>query len=183
MGEFVLVHQPKNIASSKMKCFLVFATLAVAAQAQYYIADTPEVQAAKAEFAKAWNAAAARNAQPVAPIAYEQQRSLAFAPAAAPVVPVANALNFEDGETWPEAEPYVHVEIPAEPYVHIEGDAAPAAEPYVAPVQAPVYAQYAQAPVYAQYAQAPVYAQAPAAPVAAPTGCFNWKGESVQCRY
>ena len=182
---------------------MVFATLAVAAQAQYYIADTPEVQAAKAEFAKAWNAAAARNAQPVAPIAYEQQRSLAFAPAAAPVVPVANALNFEDGETWPEAEPYVHVEIPAEPYVHIEGDAAPAAEPYVAPVQAapvqaapvqyaqapvqyaqaPVYAQYAQAPVYAQYAQAPVYAQAPAAPVAAPTGCFNWKGESVQCRY
>merc|ERR1739848_551103 len=121
-------------------------------------------------------------------------RSLAFAPAAAPVVPVANALNFEDGETWPEAEPYVHVEIPAEPYVHIEGDAAPAGEPYVAPVQAaPVQAapvqyaqapvQYAQAPVYAQYAQAPVYAQAPAAPVAAPTGCFNWKGESVQCRY
>ena len=148
---------------------MVFATLAVAAQAQYYIADTPEVQAAKAEFARAWNAAAARNQVPVAPIAYEQQRSLAFAPAAAPVVPVANALNFEDGETWPEAEPYVHVDIAAEPYVHIEGDVAPAP----APVQAPV-----------QYAQAPVYAQAPAAPVQqALSGCFNWKGEGVPCRY
>merc|ERR1719225_741214 len=114
------------------------------------ISDTPEVQAAKAEFAKAWNAAAARNAQPVAPIAYEQQRSLAFAPVqAAPV----------------QAAPVQYAQAP------------------VQYAQAPVYAQYAQAPVYAQYAQAPVYAQAPAAPVAAPTGCFNWKGESVQCRY
>merc|ERR1712001_807823 len=70
----------ENIASSKMKCFLVFATLAVAAHAlpQYYIADTPEVQAAKAQFAAAWNAAAARNAAPVAPIHH----------AAAPVAPV-----------------------------------------------------------------------------------------------
>merc|ERR1711981_762112 len=81
----------ENIASSKMKCFLVFATLAVAAHAlpQYYIADTPEVQAAKAQFAAAWNAAAARNAAPVAPIHH------AAAPVAqfAPVAPVAVAVN------------------------------------------------------------------------------------------
>eukprot|EP00093_Oithona_nana_P008217 08217.XXX_479987_480508_1 [CDS] Oithona nana genome sequencing. len=64
-----------------MKCFIVLATLAVAANAlpQFYIADTPEVQAAKAQFAAAWNAAAQRNSVPVAPIA--------------PVAPVAPAFN------------------------------------------------------------------------------------------
>merc|ERR1712088_622850 len=122
----------------KMKCFIVLATLAVAASAlpQYYIADTPEVQAAKAQFAAAWNAAAARNAAPVAPIHHA-------------------------------AAPYVHVDIPAEPYVHEEIEA----EPY-------------------QYIAGP---SAPAAPVAPVTfnnviagvssGCFNYKGESVPCRY
>merc|ERR1711881_116172 len=93
----------ENIASSKMKCFLVFATLAVAAHAlpQYYIADTPEVQAAKAQFAAAWNAAAARNAAPVAP--YHHVAPVApVAPVAAPVAPVTAGL-YEDGETWPEA--------------------------------------------------------------------------------
>merc|ERR1712038_1737254 len=79
----------ENIASSKMKCFLVFATLAVAAHAlpQYYIADTPGVQAAKAQFAAAWNAAAARNAAPVAPIHHAAAPVAQFAPAA-PVAPV-----------------------------------------------------------------------------------------------
>merc|ERR1712001_361577 len=148
----------ENIASSKMKCFLVFATLAVAAHAlpQYYIADTPEVQAAKAQFAAAWNAAAARNAAPVAPIHH----------AAAPVAPVAVAVNanFEDGESYPAAEPYVHVDIPAEPYVHEEIEA----EPY-------------------QYIAGPSAPAAPVAPVAPVTfnnviagvssGCFNYKGE------
>merc|ERR1712083_343528 len=89
----------------KMKCFIVLASLAMASAApQFYIADTPEVQAAKAQFAAAWNAAAQRNA--VAPV-----------PVAAPV---ATAGLYEDGQTWPEAEPYVHEEIAAEPYVHIE---------------------------------------------------------------
>ena len=43
-------------------CFqIVLATLAMASGApQYFIADTPEVQAAKAQFAAAWNAAQAR---------------------------------------------------------------------------------------------------------------------------
>merc|ERR1712088_195092 len=105
----------ENIASSKMKCFLVFATLAVAAHAlpQYYIADTPEVQAAKAQFAAAWNAAAARNAAPVAPIHHAAAPVAQFAPVA-PVAVAVNA-NFEDGESYPAAEPYVHVDIPAEP--------------------------------------------------------------------
>merc|ERR1739840_65618 len=122
----------ENIASSKMKCFLVFATLAVAAHAlpQYYIADTPEVQAAKAQFAAAWNAAAARNAAPVAPIHHA-------------------------------AAPYVHVDIPAEPYVHEEIEA----EPY----------QYIAGP------SAPVTFNNVIAGVS--SGCFNYKGESVPCRY
>merc|ERR1712061_662806 len=146
-----------------MKCFIVLATLAVACNAQYYIADTPEVQAAKAQFAAAWNEAAQRNTiHPVAPVA---------APIAAPVAvaaPVAAGL-YEDGETYPAAvpyvheeiaaEPYVHQEIPAEPYVYIGGPAAPVAAP-VAPVAAPV-----------QFA-APVQ-----------SGCLNFKGEAVPCRY
>ena len=43
-------------------CFqIVLATLAMASGApQYFIADTPEVQAAKAQFAAAWNAAEAK---------------------------------------------------------------------------------------------------------------------------
>merc|ERR1712083_33194 len=138
----------------KMKCFIVLASLAMASAApQFYIADTPEVQAAKAQFAAAWNAAAQRNAvapvpvaAPVAPVAAAYN----FAPVVA-AAPVATARLYEDGQTWPEAEPYVHEEIAAEPYVHIEP---------------------------AHVAAAPV---APVAPVAA--GCFNWKGESVPCRY
>merc|ERR1712158_190212 len=134
----------ENIASSKMKCFLVFATLAVAAHAlpQYYIADTPEVQAAKAQFAAAWNAAAARNAAPVAPIHHAAAPVAQFAPVA-PVAVAVNA-NFEDGESYPAAEPYVHVDIPAEPV-------------------------------------APVTFNNVIAGVS--SGCFNYKGESVPCRY
>ena len=144
---------------------IVLATLAVAANAlpQYYIADTPEVQAAKAQFAAAWNAAAQRNAVPVAPI-HNVAPVAPVAPAfnAAPVV----AGNYEDGQTWPEAVPYVHEEIPAEAYVHIE----PALnEP--SSVAAPVAPTFNAAPV------API---APVAPVQG--GCYNWKGEGVPCR-
>ena len=131
---------------------------------QFYIADTPEVQAAKAQFAAAWNAAAQRNTiapSPVAPLA-------PVAPVVAPqpialAAPVSAGL-YEDGETYPEAVPYVHEEIPAEPYVH----------------QEPAYVE--QAPVVAPVA-APV---APVAPVTfnvAGAGCFNYKGEGVPCRH
>merc|ERR1719362_2256606 len=108
----------------------------------------------------------------------------AFVPAA-PVqqyAPVSTAGLYEDGETWPEAVPYVHEDIAAEAYVHIE----PANVPYVAaapvaPVAAPVqqYAPVQQAaPAYYNPA---AYAYAPVAPVKA--GCFNWKGVAVECRY
>lgn len=134
--------------------------MAANALPQFYIADTAEVQAAKAQFAAAWNAAAQRNTIAPTPIA-----APAFAPVAAPAPVVNTAGLYEDGETWPEAVPYVHEEIAAEPYVHIEGPSAPAAP--VAPVVAPV-----------------------ATPVAAPVtfntvagGCYNWKGEGVPCRY
>merc|ERR1712024_421081 len=132
---------------------------AVAAHAlpQYYIADTPEVQAAKAQFAAAWNAAAARNAAPVAPIHHAAAPVAQFAPVA-PVAVAVNA-NFEDGESYPAAEPYVHEEIEAEPYQYIAGPSAPSA---------------------------PVAPAAPVAPVTfnnviagVSSGCFNYKGESV----
>merc|ERR1712210_33405 len=142
---------------------------------QVFLADTPEVQAAKAQFAAAWNAAAARNQ--VAPVHEVARSAQAFVPAA-PVqqyAPVSTAGLYEDGETWPDAEPYVHIDPENVPYV--------AAAP-VAPVAAPVqqYAPVQQAaPAYynpAAYAYAPV---APVAPVKA--GCFNWKGVAVECRY
>ena len=150
----------KIIATNSLQ--LVFATLACAAQAlpQFYIADTPEVQAAKAQFAAAWNAAANRNAVPVAPVHHAPIAPVAVA------APVAVHSNFEDGETYPEAEPYIHDPTGdvAEAYVHIAGPAAPAA-----PVAAP-------APVFNTV---PVAAPAPVAA----GGCYNWKGEGVPCRY
>merc|ERR1712086_253214 len=147
----------------KMKCFIVLASLAMASAApQFYIADTPEVQAAKAQFAAAWNAAAQRNT--IAPAPVEVQRSAAYN--FAPVVqaaPIATAGLFEDGQTWPEAEAYVHEEISAEPVQYAN----------YAPVQAAAPVQYAN--------YAPVQQYAPVAQAVA--GCFNWKGEGVPCRY
>merc|ERR1711935_1282632 len=193
----------------KMKCFIVLATLAMASAApQYFIADTPEVQAAKAQFSAAYNAAAQRNT--IAPVVQ-----------AAPV--------YEDGQTWPEAEAYIHEDIAAEAYVHLEpafktGPVAPAAPVFqaaapVAPAApvlqaaAPVNYNFAPVdqatPVWQQSAQVAQVADTPEvqaakaefaaaysaalqrngiapAPVApsAPVreGCFNWKGQSVQCR-
>merc|ERR1712086_857642 len=171
----------------KMKCFIVLASLAMASAApQFYIADTPEVQAAKAQFAAAWNAAAQRNTIAPAPVEVQRTAAYNFAPVVQ-AAPIATAGLFEDGQTWPEAEAYVHEEISAEPYVHIEPafNAAPVA--VAAPVQAAAPVQYANyAPVQAaapvQYANyAPVQQFAPVAQVAA--GCFNWKGEGVPCRY
>ena len=104
---------------------------------QFYLADTPEVQAAKHQFAAAYNAAAARAAAPHAvPVGIEDPSN--YSPAAEPYVHVDIP-----------AEPYVHEEVEALPYVHIQGnaDAAPAqpAAP-VAPV-APAAAALAETDV------------------------------------
>merc|ERR1711935_307801 len=167
----------------KMKCFIGLATLAMASAApQFFIADTPEVQAAKAQFSAAYNAAAQRNT--IAPVVQ-----------AAPV--------YEDGQTWPEAEAYIHEDIAAEAYVHLEpafkaGPVAPAAPVFQA--AAPVWQQAAQvaqvadtpevqaakaefAAAYSAALQRNGIAPAPVAPIApVREGCFNWKGQSVQCR-
>jgi len=106
----------------------------------------------------------------------------------------------------PAAEPYVHVEVAAEPYVHVEPalEAAAevvdiAAEPYVhvepavevaaEPVVAPaiVPAPLAGAPVlpagfYAGHHFAGYPAPLGYYPYAFPVpGCFNNKGEAVEC--
>ena len=143
---------------------------------QYYLADTLEVQAAKQEFAAAYNAAAAR----------------AAAPQALPA-------GIEDPSNYsPPAEPYVHVDIPAEPYVHNEIEAEPyvyiAGKDAAAPVQpaAPAYtpaAPTAYAPVqatgnaYNLNLAFPNYAgYQPAAPATFTGTCYNWRGEGVPCR-
>merc|ERR1712226_1555443 len=141
-----------------MKCFVILAIIGMShALPQYYLADTPEVQAAKNQFAQAYNLAASR----------------AAAPSAVPV-------NVEDPSNYsPAAEPYIHEEIPAVPYVHEEV----AAEPYVhiggknAPVQAagPAYNLNLGFPGYNQPYQ-------PAAPATFTGTCYNWRGEGVPCR-
>jgi len=211
-----------------MKCFIVLATLALAsAVPQHFIADTPEVQAAKAQFANAFNAAAHRNniaPSPFAPVdhvaaaynyapvapafhgaphhfiadtpevqAAKAQFAAAFDVAQrntiahvdpiaaaydyAPVAPMVHAAPvntvglLEDGQTWPMAEPYIHEEIPAEPYIHMEEPYIHMEEPYVH--MEPAYVETPIAPVAPagpmNYNFAPVapanYDFAPAAPV------------------
>merc|ERR1711997_107855 len=118
------------MGSSKiiMKCFVILAIIGMChSLPQYYLADTPEVQEAKRAFAVAYNEAVRRGGSP------------------APV-PVA----IEDPSNYsPEAEPYVHVEIPAEPYVHCDGAQCSDGAAPVVPV-APAYAPVQQvAPAYA----------------------------------
>merc|ERR1711945_49254 len=154
-----------------MKCLVILAIVGMShALPQYYLADTPEVQAAKNQFAQAYNLAASRSA----------------APSAVPA-------NVEDpGNYSPPAEPYIHEEIPAVPYVHEEV----AAEPYVhiggknsaaAPVQqaAPAYNPVqAAGPAYNLNLGFPGYNQPyqPAAPATFTGTCYNWRGEGVPCR-
>jgi len=162
-----------------MKSFVsVLGLIGAAAAAPQFLADTPEVQQAKIDFAAAFNKAARG-----ATIALEQ---------AGTVVDPSNP------DFSPAAEPYVHVDIPAEPYVHIEpeyvhqeGEAPVAAPAPVAPA-APV-APVAPAPVYAgiynpqqQFAFNPYFAAGfPQAALPAPAvvqgGCYNNKGEGVEC--
>lgn len=148
-----------------------------------YQADTPEVYAAKQQFASAYNQAARAAASASPNYAPAQQAAYAAQPAA--YAPVEEA---DPGNSYPAAEPYIHVEVAAEPYVHVEVPA----EPYVhieparkrggRPVQqaapayqpqqpiAPTYINNPQ-PAYNQYNQYNRYG-----------GCYNWKGEGVECR-
>merc|ERR1719245_199628 len=168
-----------------MKCFVVLSMVAAVALGAYVPQDTAEVAAAKNEFYRAYQAQAAAAAAsspkasfslataPAAPAALSYggvqaynaapsysapAPSYAAVPAAAPA---AYSDNFEDGLTYPEAEPYIHQEIPAEPYVHqeparVRGGAKKAqtynaAPSYSAP--APSYsAPAAPAPAYNSYA-------------------------------
>ena len=99
---------------------------------------------------------------------------------AAPQVDSVAGL-YDDGQTWPEAEPYVHDEVPAEAYVHIE----PAHRRASAKTNAPIApaAPIVQAPAPINYNFVPVGPVAQVAPVANRWGCYNWKGEGVQCRF
>merc|ERR1719415_90393 len=118
-----------------MKSFVsVLGLIGAAAAAPQFLADTPEVQQAKIDFAAAFNKAARG-----ATIALEQ---------------AGTVVDPNNPDFSPAAEPYVHVDIPAEPYVHIEpeyvhqeGEAAVAPVAPVAPVQfqpAPVSAPQQQ---------------------------------------
>merc|ERR1711973_842375 len=156
-----------------MKSFVsVIGLIGAAAAAPQYLADTPEVAAAKVEFKAAFDLAASK----------------ADMLDGAPAAEVA-------------AEPYVHVEVPAEPYVHVEPAVEVAAEPVVASaiVPAPLKLAPAPAPVAPaplKLAGAPVlpagfYAAHHLAGYPAPLGyypyalpvpgCFNNKGEAVEC--
>merc|ERR1711973_493400 len=154
-----------------MKSFVsVIGLIGAAAAAPQYLADTPEVAAAKVEFKAAFDMAASE---------------------AAAALDAAGAVL----EGSPAAEPYVHVEVPAEPYVHVE----PAAEPVVAPAIVPAPLKLTPAPVAPaplKLAGAPVlpagfYAAHHLAGYPAPLGyypyalpvpgCFNNKGEAVEC--
>ena len=78
-----------------------------------HIADLPEVQAAKARFIATYAATAARDKSAALHVAPNQH----FAHVAPHVTPITNHGLFDDGLTWPRAEPYVHVDIPATHYI------------------------------------------------------------------
>merc|ERR1711997_882099 len=158
------------MGSSKiiMKCFVILAIIGMChSLPQYYLADTPEVQEAKRAFAVAYNEAVRRGGSP------------------APV-----PVTIEDPSNYsPEAEPYVHVEIPAEPYVHCDGaqcsdGAAPVVPALPAQPAAPVAPVAPVAPAYAPVQQvAPAYAPANYNFAAVPAnynlgfpGYANWAG-------
>merc|ERR1711973_391090 len=112
-----------------MKSFVsVIGLIGAAAAAPQYLADTPEVAAAKVEFKAAFDMAASEAAAALDAAGAVLEGS----PAAEPYVHVEIL-----------AEPYVHVEVPAEPYVHVE----PAAEPVVAPAIVPAPLKLTPAPV------------------------------------
>lgn len=184
----------------KMKCFVAVMSLLAAANGQF-LADTPDVAAAKQQFAAAYNAAAQ---------------------AAASASPHAAAHQAANGAEAPAALPYIHEDIPAEPYVHIEPEydllgnviqqqqqASAYAQPQLQPQQPsapvylnnPAYAYQQQQAFPAQQQGYPAQQQQQAYPAApqpqqaqaynleyaqgyqqAGENCLNWKGEGVPCR-
>ena len=134
--------------------------LSVAVAAPQFLVDTPEVNAAKAQFYSAYNAALAA--------------TTAGQPAAAPVAADADGIVPYIHEEI-EAEPYVHVEIPAEPYIH-KGGAAVAAEAPIAVAEQPA------APAFNFNLDNTVYNNIPVQQVAFTGTCYNWRGEGVPCR-
>jgi hypothetical protein len=154
----------KRKKKKSLKCSFFFqivlsVIVTLASAAPQFLADTPEVNAAKAQFFSAYNQAFA---------------------ASAPTQQVADAENSPNAISYVhediEAEPYIHVEIPAEPYIHQEGPADDGVVPVAAPQQA---AAYVNNPVFS------LDTQAYNGPVQQSTftgGCYNWKGEGVPCR-
>merc|ERR1711962_1849867 len=170
-----LTNSPTN-----MKSFVsVIGLISAAAAAPQYLADTPEVAAAKVEFKAAFDMAASEAAAALDAAGAVLEGS----PAAEPYVHDEPALEAAPEDVDIAAEPYVHVEVPAEPYVHVE----PAAEPVVAPAIVPAPLKLAGAPVLpAGFYAAHHFAGYPAPlgyyPYALPVpGCFNNKGEAVEC--
>merc|ERR1711973_427795 len=170
-----------------MKSFVsVIGLIGAAAAAPQYLADTPEVAAAKVEFKAAFDLAASK------------ADMLDGAPAAEPYVHVD-----VPAELYVHDEPALEAaaEVAAEPYVHVEPALEVAAEPVVAPAIVPAPLKLAPAP--APVAPAPLkLAGAPVLPAGfyaahhlagypAPLGyypyalpvpgCFNNKGEAVEC--
>jgi len=183
-----------------MKSFVsVIGLIGAAAAAPQYLADTPEVAAAKVEFKAAFDMAASEAAAALDAAGAVLEGSPAAEPyvhvevLAEPYVHDEPALEAVAEVVDIAAEPYVHVEVPAEPYVHVE----PAAEPVVAPAVVPAPLKLAPAPVApAPLTAAPVlpagfYAAHHLAGYPAPLGyypyalpvpgCFNNKGQAVEC--
>jgi hypothetical protein len=130
---------------------------AVSAAPQYYIADTPDVQQAKIQFAAAYNAALARNG--------------GYAPAA----PIA--VSYSDDSGSPAALPYIHEEIEALPYIHEEVEAV--AYEHIEPQTIAEPIQLAANPIV--YNNAPVY-NYNGIQGYQNGGCYNWLGAGVPCR-
>merc|ERR1711973_926603 len=115
-----------------MKSFVsVIGLIGAAAAAPQYLADTPEVAAAKVEFKAAFDLAASK------------ADMLDGAPAAEPYVHVD-----VPAELYVHDEPALEAaaEVAAEPYVHVEPALEVAAEPVVAPAIVPAPLKLAPAP-------------------------------------
>ncbi len=152
---------------------------ALSTASAYFLADTPDVAAAKQQFYQAYNQAA-RAAQAASPYAEAHQ-------------PNNVPADADPGQVYPEAVPYVHVDIPAEPYVHMEPPRRRGGKPVAQPVQPayqPQQPAYQQAYNYQVQPQQPAYntyinnPQYNTGFVAGPwTGqCYNNLGEGVDCR-
>merc|ERR1711931_358306 len=119
-----------------MKSFVsVIGLIGAAAAAPQYLADTPEVAAAKVEFKAAFDLAASK------------ADMLDGAPAAEPYVHVdipAELYVHDEPALEAAAE---DVDIAAEAYVHVEPAVEVAAEPVVAPAIVPAPLKLAGAPV------------------------------------